>query len=136
MKKVGAVLFVAFLVVIAAARFAYTVSSDTGSGAVQQAWAQNRIEFVTWNNNKWTTWIHDGAFELSPEDSDNWSRHANDSIAFFDWQGASWQAKIDGDVFLLAPQGNWEGEIVRTQAIRYRDWSGNNQLRTIADINR
>mgnify|MGYP001300762921 CR=1 FL=1 len=136
MKKVWAALVVAFLVVIAAARFAYTVSSDTGNGPIQQAWAQNRIEFVAWNNNKWTTWIHDGEFELAPEDNDNWSRHANDSIAFFDWQGAPWQAKIDGDAFVLAPQGNWEGEIVRTEAIRYRDWSGNNQLRTIADINR
>jgi len=126
----------AIIVAIAAARVAYSVSTDIGDGPVQEAWAQNRIEFVAWNNEKWTAWIHDGAFELVPQDLENWSRHANASIAFTNWQGESWQAKIDGDSFLLAAAGDWQAEPERAQAIRYLDWKGNNQLRTVADLQR
>jgi len=126
----------AMIIAIAAARVAYNVSSDTGEPPVQEAWAQDRIEFVTWNDEKWTAWVHDGAFELIPENSRSWSRHANPSIAFTDWQGESWQAKIDGNTFLLAEQGNWQGEVDRAHTIRYRDWNGNNQLRTVADLQR
>jgi hypothetical protein len=122
--------------VIVAARFAYSVSTDIGDDPVQEAWAQNKIEFVTWNNKKWTGWIHDGKFELIPQDSSNWSRHASPSIAFTNWEGESVQAKIDDDSFLLAAEGNWQGETARAEAIRYLDWNGNNQLRTVADLQR
>ena len=126
----------AMLVAIVAARFTYSVSTNPDTGPVQEAWAQNRIEFVTWNNVKWTAWIHDGSFELIPQDLSNWSRHANASIAFSDWEGESWQVKIDDDSFLLAHEGNWQGPIERAKAIRYIDWNGNNQLRTVADLQR
>jgi hypothetical protein len=129
-------LLAAILVAIAAANFTYRVTSDPGDHPGQQAWAQNRIEFVSWNNEKWTAWVRSESFELVPEDSANWSQHANASIAFTDWQGQSWQAKIDGDWFLLAAQGDWQGDIERVEAIRYRDWNGNNQIRTVADIRR
>lgn len=134
--KVFVGLLAAVLVVIGAAKFAYNASTDTGDGPAQAAWAQNRIEFVTWNDEKWTAWVHEGSFELVPEDDSNWSRHANASIAYKNWQGESWQAKIDGDSFSLASLGNWQGEIERAHAIHYRDWEGNNQLRTVADLRR
>ena len=136
MAKIFVGLLAAILVAIAAAKFAYSVSTDTGDEPAQRAWAQNKIEFVTWNNEKWTAWIHDGAFELSPEDKNNWSRHSNASIAFTNWQGESWQAKIDGDSFLLASQGDWQGDVERTAAIHYLDWNGNKQLRTVAVLQR
>lgn len=126
----------AFLVAIAAAQFAYRVSSDPGDGTISEAWAQNKMEFVAWNNDEWTAWIHDGAFEQTPQNTDDWSRHSNTSIAFVDWEGEAWQAKIDGDMFLLAYQGNWGESTDRSEAIRYRDWSGNNQIRTVAELNR
>lgn len=126
----------AVVVVIAAAKFAYNVTTNPGDEPVREAWTQNKIEFVTWNNEKWTAWIHDGQFNQIPENTNNWSRHQNASIAFTGWDGESWQAKIDGDNFLLAHQGNWQDNVERSDALRYRDWSGNNQLRTVAELQR
>jgi len=136
MAKALVGLLAAILVVIAAAKYAYSVSANTGTPPINEAWAQNKMEFVAWNNDKWTTWIHDGAFEQAPQNTRKWSRHSNASIAFTDWEGDAWQAKIDGKVFLLAYQGDWNGPIERSAAIRYRDWSGNNQLRTVAELQR
>ncbi len=136
MTKVWVALLAAVFIVIAAAKIAYSISVDPGNEPVQEAWAQNKIEFLAWNNEKWTAWIHDGEFELVPEDKQNWSRHSNPSIAFSDWHGESWQAKIDGDEFLLAADGNWTGEVERADAIRYQDWSGNKQIRTVAELER
>jgi hypothetical protein len=127
-------LLVAVLVVIAAAKTAYNVSADTGDQPVNEAWAQNRMQFTAWNNEKWTAWIHDGAFEHLPQNAHKWHRHSNASVAFTNWAGEAWQAKIDGDEFLLAYQGNWQGPVERADAIRYRDWSGNKQLRTVTEL--
>ncbi len=135
-RAVLGLFLVAFVVAIAAARFAYRVSTDPGDGPVNEAWVRDKMEFVSWNNDKWTVWIHDGAFEQLPQNADKWSRHSNASIAFTNWEGEAWQAKIEGDVFLLAHQGNWEGSVERSEAIRYRDWSGNDQLRTVAELRR
>ena len=136
MTKVIPALLTAVLLTIAAAKFAYSVRVDQGVEPGNAAWSHSKMEFVAWNRQKWTTWIHDGVFEQSPHDTSNWSRHSNASIAFTDWDGEPWQAKIDGDVFLLAYRGNWEGPLERSEGIRYRDWSGAEQLRTIADIQR
>ncbi len=136
MMNVFMIFVAAVLVAIGAARVAYNVSSDPGDGTVNVAWSQDRMEFVTWNDGKWTAWIHEDSFELSPQKRGNWSRHANGSIAFTSWDGEPWQAKIDGGSFLLAHHGNWQGDIERRDAIRYRDWSGNNQLRTVAALTR
>ena len=54
MAKVLLGLFAAMLVVIAAARFAYSASTDPGEEPVNEAWAQGKMEFVTWNNEKWS----------------------------------------------------------------------------------
>ncbi len=134
MAKVFLALLVAMLVVIAAARFAYSVSTDPGEEPVNEAWAQGKMEFVTWNNEKWSAWVHAGEFMQVPQNTDDWSRHSNASLAFTNWEGEPWQAKIDGDVFLLAYQGNWQGPVDRSNAIRFRDWSGNNQLRTVSEL--
>jgi hypothetical protein len=136
MTNVIMLIVAAYLIAIGAARIAYNVSSDPGDGPVNVAWSQDSMEFVTWNNGKWTAWIHDGSFELSPQDSGKWTRHANGSIAFTSWDGEPWQAKIDGDSFILAYHGNWQGDVERSDAIRYRDWSGNNQLRTVNELTR
>ncbi len=136
MAKVLLGLSAAMLVVIAAARFAYSVSADPGEEPVNEAWAQGKMEFVTWNNEKWSAWVHAGAFAQVPQNTDDWSRHSNASLAFTDWEGEFWQAKIDGDLFLLAYQGNWQGPVDRTEAIQFRDWSGNNRLRTVSDLRR
>lgn len=136
MTKVILGLLAAFLIVIAAAKVAYSISTEHGDEPVNQAWAQNKIEFVSWNNQEWTAWIHEGSFEQVPQNSSDWSRHSNATIAFTDWDGENWQAKVDGDAFLLAERGDWQGTLVRSEAIRYRDWSGDNQLRTIAEIQR
>lgn len=129
-------LLAALLIAITASRIAYDISSDPGDDPVNEAWQHNKMEFVAWNEDKWTAWIHNGAFEQTPENKSKWSRHSKASIAFTNWQGEAWQAKIDGDEFLLAHQGNWQGSIERSEAIRYRDWSGNKQLRTVAELRR
>ena len=136
MKRALLGISTAFLVAIAAAQYSYQVSTDPGDEQSNVAWAQNKMEFVAWNNDRWTAWIHDGMFEQVPQNSAKWSRHSKASIAFTDWDGETWQAKIEGDVFLLAHQGNWQNTVDRAEAIRYRDWSGNNQIRTVAELNR
>ena len=129
-------LFAAIIVAIAASKVAYSVKTDIGDEPVNAAWSQNKMEFVAWNDEKWSAWIHDGKFDQVPQNTRLWSRHSNASLAFTDWEGESWQAKIDGDVFLLAFQGDWQNSVERSEAIRFRDWSGNNQLRTVADLRR
>lgn len=136
MKRALVGIFAAFLVAIAAAQFAFQVTDKEGDGPGNVAWVQDRMEFVAWNNERWTAWIHNGAFEQVPENTANWSRHANPKIAYLDWDGAVFQAKIDGDSFLLARNGDWGGDVEVADAIRYRDWSGNKQLRTVAELRR
>lgn len=136
MAKVWLGLMGAFLIAVAAARIAYTVNTDTGDYPVNEAWALNKMEFVAWNGERWTAWIHDSKFELTPEDTRRWSRHSSPSIAFTSWDGEHWQARIDGDSFLLAYRGNWQEPSEPVEAIRYRDWRGINRLRTVADLRR
>lgn len=126
----------AFLVAIAAAQVAYRISTDPGDAPSREAWSQDRMEFVAWNDDRWTAWIRGDLFEKVPQNTRSWSRHSNASIAYRDWDGEAWQAKIDGDEFLLARRGNWDDEIRRSPAIRYRDWAGNEQIRTVADLRR
>jgi hypothetical protein len=136
MKRALFSIFGAFLVAIAIAQFAFQLTDKEGTGPGKEAWASDRMEFVAWNRERWTAWIHDGAFEQLPEDRANWNRHANQSIAYVNWDGESYQAKIDGDNFLLARHGDWVGDIEVADAIRYRDWSGNKQLRTVTELRR
>ncbi len=129
-------LFAGIVVVIAASKFAYDAKTDIGDEPVNAAWAQGKMEFLAWNNEKWTAWVQDDMFDQVPQNNDLWTRHSNASLAFTNWEGESWQAKIDGDIFLLAHQGDWQGTVEKSDAIRFRDWSGNNQLRTVADLRR
>jgi hypothetical protein len=136
MNKVITGLLTAVLLVVVAAKIASNMSMDTGDEPVNEAWAQDKMEFVTWNDGRWTAWIHDGVFEQAPQDTDSWSRHSSPSIAFKDWEGEPWQAKIEGHVFLLAKHGNWQGNIESADAIRYLDWDENKRLRTVAGLQR
>jgi hypothetical protein len=136
MNKVITGLLTAVLLVVVAAKVASNMSMDTGDEPVNEAWAQDKMEFVTWNDGRWTAWIHDGVFEQTPQNTDNWSRHSSPSIAFRDWEGEPWQARIEGDVFLLAKHGDWQGTIERVDAIRYLDWHENKRLRTVAVLQR
>ena len=136
MNKVITGLLAAVLLVIVAAKSASNMSMDPGDEPVNEAWVQDKMEFVTWNDGQWTAWIHDGVFEQAPQDTDNWSRHSSPSIAFRDWEGEPWQARIEGDVFLLAKHGDWQGTIERVDAIRYLDWHENKRLRTVAGLQR
>lgn len=136
MARVITGLLVAVLLVIMAAKYANNVSMDEGDEPVNEAWAQHKMEFVTWNDGRWTAWIHNGAFETVPQDTNNWSRHSNPSIAFTDWAGEPWQAKIEGHEFLLARHGDWQGTIERSDSIHYLDWHGNKRLRTVVALQR
>ena len=136
MAKVILLLLGAVLGTIVAARLAFTWTTASDGAPVHQPWAYDRMEFVAWNGEQWTAWIHDGQFELRPQNLRKWSPHSNASIAFIDWEGEVWQAKIDGEMFLMARRGNWKDPTERAAAIRYRDWSGNEQLRTVAQLQR
>ncbi|MCH7980321.1 MAG: hypothetical protein IID59_02365 [Proteobacteria bacterium] len=136
MVRVSFGLLVAVLLVIAAARFTYNVSVEPEYAQLNEAWAQNKMEFVAWNNEKWSAWIHANEFAKIPQNTADWSRHSNASLAYINWEGESWQAKIDGDLFLLAYQGNWQGPVDQSEAIRFRDWSGNNRIRTVTELRR
>lgn len=124
------------LVTIVAAKFVYDATAYTGEGPDKQPWAQDTMEFVAWNGERWTAWIRDGVFEQRPQNAEKWSGHANASVAFVDWEGRPWQAKIDGDDFLLSHRGDWKSSAERANAIRYRDWEGQNQLRTPDQLRR
>ena len=136
MIKVVLGLVAAVLVTIVAARLVYDATAYTGAGPENQPWAQNSMEFVAWNGEKWTAWIHNGAFEQRPQNERQWSSHASVSLAFIDWERKPWQVKVDGDAFLLAHRGDWKGSTERVTAIRYRDWEGENQLRTLTQLKR
>jgi hypothetical protein len=136
MKKVVLGLFAAVGATIVAANLAFQATANSASEPVNEPWAHDRMELVAWNNEQWTAWIVGDAFEQIPQDTVNWSRHANQSLAFVDWSGELWQAKIDGEEFTLAYRGDWKGRVERAAAIRYRDWQGKNQLRTVAQLRR
>lgn len=136
MTRVWLGLLAAVLIVVAAARLAYSLTAETGAEPVHAPWSRDQMRFVAWNGEEWTAWIRGGAFELKPQNTGKWSRHANRSIAFVDRHGEPWQARVEGDVFLLARHGDWDGAVERSDAIRYRDWSGRNQLRTVPELER
>ncbi len=136
MVRVVLSLLASVLAIIVAAKLVFNVTAYTGAGPANEPWAQNKMEFVAWNDEKWTAWIRGDAFELVPQDTVKWTRHANASMAFIDWEGQEWQAKIDGDIYLLAVRGDWEGTTERATAIQYRDWRGENQMRTVAQLKR
>lgn len=136
MTKVALSLLAAVLAPIFAARLLYHATADTDTEPTPQPWAQHAMEFVAWNDERWTAWIRDDRFELLPREEGRWRRHDNVSLAFTDWQGQPWQVKIDGEQFLLAHRGDWNGRIERASAVRYRDWRGRPQLRTVAQLRR
>ena len=136
MAKVLLGLLAAIVATVFAARLAFDLTSQTVTAPANQPWAQNRMEFVAWNDERWTAWIRDSVFVQLPQDTRQWSRHSNASLAFTDWEGEAWQAKIDGQVFLLARRGNWKAPVERAAAIRYRDWTGKKQLRTVVQLRR
>jgi len=136
MLKIFFIITSAVLAIILAAKLSFDANNYTGSEPVNQPWSQGSMEFIAWNGERWTTWVHAGVFEQIPQDKEAWSRHANASIAYTDWEGRLWQAKIDGEEFLLAFHGDWEGLVERSDALRYRDWTGINQLRTVAQLRR
>ena len=132
----GLVAAVVVLFPVIAAKLMYDATTYTGMEPVNRPWAQNSMEFVAWNGEKWTAWIHNDIFAQRPQNVEKWHEHTNTSLAFVDWENQPWQAKIDGDGFVLAQRGDWKGETLRVRAIRYRDWKGKNQLRTLAQLNR
>ncbi len=136
MYKVGFSLIAALLATVVAAKLAYEFTVSPGSEPSNQPWAQDTMQFVSWNHEKWSAWIRDDSFEQLPQNTHKWSRHTNASLAFLDWEGRAWQAKIDGDGFLLAHRGDWAGATERATAIRYRYWQGKNRLRTAVQLRR
>ena len=136
MVRVLVGLLISVAVTIAGARVAFLASTETGAEPMNEPWAQDRMEYVTWNGTRWTAWVRGDGFELDPLDDGRWHRHANQSIAFIDWEGEEWQARLEGDEFLLAHRGDWSAHAETATAIRYRDWMGRNQLRTVAQLRR
>ena len=125
-----------FLLPVLAAKLAYNVKTSPGADPVNVPWAQYSMEFVTWNGEKWTSWIQDDGFEHRPQNVADWGQHSTGSVAFINWENIPWQAKIEGDGFILAHHGDWLGHTEHASAIRYRDWQGNKQLRTVAQLTR
>ena len=144
MTRVLAVLLAAVVAAILGARLLYGITYRATVGIAPastsqlplQPWTQDRIQFVAWDDERWTARIRDDKFELTPRAEGRWQHHANASLAFIDWEGKPWQAKIDGQQFLLAHRGNWKGRIERADALRYRDWHGHRQVRTVAQLRR
>ena len=136
MAKILLGILAAFLATILAARTAFLVSNNPDNAVANQPWAQNEMEFVSWNGERWTAWIRGGVFEQVPQNSDRWSRHSNNNLAFIDWEGEAWQAKINGEEFLLAHHGEWQESTETATAIRYRDWTGKHQLRSLVQLRR
>lgn len=138
MGRVMVGLLVALIFIVGGARLMFNLNTRTGNEGlpVKQPWSYGKMEFVAWNDEKWTAWIHEDAFVQLPRNANKWSRHSNQSLAFIGWEGEPWQAKVDGDGFVLAQRGDWNGTTERTAALRYRDWRGENQLRTVPQLRR
>ena len=136
MTKIVLGILAAAICTIVGAKLAFEATAHATPHAVNEAWAQNKMEFVTWNGNRWTAWIRGGAFEHRPHEEGNWHPHANSTLAFIDWNGTPAQAKIEGKAFLIAHHGDWNGSIQRESALRYRDWAGENRLRTVKQLQR
>jgi hypothetical protein len=136
MTRALAVLLAAVLAAILAARLLYGATAGIDTALKSQPWTQNSMQFVAWDDVRWTAWIRDDRFELTPRAKGKWQHHVNASLAFVDWEGKPWQAKIEGQQFLLAYRGDWKGRIERASALRYRDWRGHHQLRTVAQLRR
>ena len=136
MRNVMLIVSVAVLFSIAAAKFLFDLGASSHAHPGNQPWAQNSMQAVAWNGDKWTVWIREDVFEQRPQEARGRSAHANGSLAFIDWNGEPWQAKIKGDVFLLAHRGDWKSSSESATAIRYRDWDGEHQLRTVTQLQR
>lgn len=136
MGRAFVLLVAAVVCTVIAAKLAFDYTTASHREPAQQPWAQDSMQFVTWNGERWSAWIRDGIFELRPEHMGKWSSHSNASLAFLDGEGNNWQAKIDGEMFVLADRGDWEGPTQQAAAIRYRDWMGQEQLRTVAQLGR
>jgi len=136
MTKGFAAIFVALVIAIVGAKYASNVSKESDFDSPNEAWVTEQMEFVTWNDGRWTAWIHESEFEQVPEDTGSWHRHSNASIAFLNWDGEPWQAKVENDRFLLAKRGNWEEGAEWSDSIRYLDWHGYKRLRTVPDLRR
>jgi hypothetical protein len=137
MPKAFLGLLAAVLATVLAAKLTYEAAAGVGGdGPVNEPWAQNKMQFVAWNNERWTAWIVRDEFGQIPENTAAWNRHANITVAFVGWEGEPFQAKIDGASFMLAHRGDWNGTIEVLSAIRYRDWEGRPQLRTVAQLSR
>ncbi|MFQ5609894.1 MAG: hypothetical protein ACE5F8_06450 [Woeseiaceae bacterium] len=136
MTRAFAVLFLAILATIVAAKLLFEYTVATGSAPENHPWSNNKMEFVAWNNERWTGTVRDGVFELIPLNTKDWSRHSKATLAYVDWRGEPWQARVDGDAFLLAYRGDWSGKTVRANAIQYRDWQDSEQLRTVSQLTR
>ena len=51
---------------IIAANIAYNATANTATEPVNEPWAQDRMEFLAWNGQKWTGWIRGNEFEQTP----------------------------------------------------------------------
>jgi hypothetical protein len=136
MTKALSVLVLAVLAAILAARLLYGATVKVDDAASLQPWAQSSMQFVAWDDERWTAWIRGEKFELTPRNVGKWQQHVNPTLAFTDWEGKPWQAKIEAEHFVLAYRGDWKGRIERANALRYRDWRGDRQLRTVAQLRR
>ena len=78
MIKVVLGLSTVVLATVVAAKLAYDVTTYTGDGPVNQPWAQNSMELVAWNGEKWTAWVRESSFEQRPQNDEKWSRHSTE----------------------------------------------------------
>ena len=62
MNKVVLALLTAVLLTIAAAKFTFEVRAHQGVEPGNEAWANSKMEFVSWNQQKWTAWIREDIF--------------------------------------------------------------------------
>jgi hypothetical protein len=136
MTRALSVLAAAVLAAILAARLLYGATVMVDDASSLQPWGQNSMQFVAWDDERWTAWIRGDKFELTPRKEGKWQHHVNPTLAFTDWEGKPWQAKIEAEHFLLAYRGDWKGRIERSNVLRYRDWRGERQLRTTAQLRR
>ena len=129
-------LIVAFALSVMGARLAFEASGPDEASSTAAPWAQNKMEFIAWNGQRWTAWLRDGNFELTPENEGNWHRHANSSIAYIGWGGEPIQARLHGEQFQIAHRGEWHAAVEEVEAIHYIDWSGVRRVRSVEQLTR
>ena len=91
------------------------------SGDFSKAHRDQIINYITWNNTKWTAKVQNGVFIHAPN-GDFSKAHKDDIINYITWNNTKWTAKVQNGVFIHAPNGDFS-KAHKDDIINYITWN-------------